>query len=290
MSVNPPPTRFSTTARVRCFNTRCAIASSNSAGRRSRSSTRIRAARRPLGLVRAGFERMVAEVCRVRSARWRPGKSPVSRATAATGSSSCRMCRVVDTLLIDQETIYAPRQGNDRLMLGLKGSLNEYQLDLLRQRSLAARYEKARRGELVVAAPVGFIKVGDRLEQHPTGACRRRSASPSTRSRNSAACGRRCSGFWSTSSSCRPGSMPARSNGAARATPRYTSSSPTPPMGARTLMAAPASWRAMTGPEPRRGRGASRARPGQARSAPCPPARRTMRNQTSAPNSRQSQF
>jgi DNA invertase Pin-like site-specific DNA recombinase len=68
------------------------------------------------------------------------------------------MCRVVDTLLIDQEAVYAPRQGNDRLLLGLKGSLNEYELDLLRQRSLAARYEKARRGELVVAAPVGFIK------------------------------------------------------------------------------------------------------------------------------------
>ena len=39
---------------------------------------------------------------------------------------------------------------------GLKGSLNEYELDLLRQRSLSARYEKARRGELVVGAPVGF--------------------------------------------------------------------------------------------------------------------------------------
>src|SRR5258708_5188817 len=60
------------------------------------------------------------------------------------------MCRVVDTVLIDQETVYAPRQGNDRLLLGLKGSLNEYELDLLRHRSLSARYEKARRGELIV--------------------------------------------------------------------------------------------------------------------------------------------
>ena len=77
------------------------------------------------------------------------------------------MCRVVDTVLIDQETVYAPRHGNDRLLLGLKGSLNEYELDLLRQRSLAARYEKARRGELVVSAPVGFVKVGDRYEKDP---------------------------------------------------------------------------------------------------------------------------
>jgi len=74
---------------------------------------------------------------------------------------------VVDTLLIDQETIYAPRQGNDRLLLGLKGSLNEYELDLLRQRSLSARYEKARRGELFIVAPIGFIKVGDTLEKDP---------------------------------------------------------------------------------------------------------------------------
>ena len=48
---------------------------------------------------------------------------------------------------------------NDRLLLGLKGSLEEYELDLLRQRSLSARYEMARRGELMVAAPVGFVKV-----------------------------------------------------------------------------------------------------------------------------------
>jgi hypothetical protein len=47
------------------------------------------------------------------------------------------------------------------------GSLNEYELDLLRHRSLSARYEKARRGELFVASTVGFVKVGDRLEKDP---------------------------------------------------------------------------------------------------------------------------
>jgi len=40
--------------------------------------------------------------------------------------------------------------------------LNEYELDLLRQRSLAARYQKAKRGELIVSAPVGYVKAGDR--------------------------------------------------------------------------------------------------------------------------------
>jgi DNA invertase Pin-like site-specific DNA recombinase len=45
------------------------------------------------------------------------------------------VCRIVDTVLIDQETVYAPRASNDRLLLGLKGSLNEYELGASRQRS-----------------------------------------------------------------------------------------------------------------------------------------------------------
>jgi hypothetical protein len=74
----------------------------------------------------------------------------------------------VDTLLVDHETVYAPRQSNDRLLLGLKGSLNEYELDLLRQRSAEARRAKAKRGELVITAPVGFVKTDDqRLEKDP---------------------------------------------------------------------------------------------------------------------------
>src|SRR4030095_14506314 len=59
---------------------------------------------------------------------------------------------------IDLEAVYCPRLSNDRLLLGLKGSLNEYELDLLRQRSVEARRAKAQRGELLVAAPVGFLK------------------------------------------------------------------------------------------------------------------------------------
>ena len=119
------------------------------------------------GTARAGFERMVAEVCLGKVGAVAAREVSRFARNSRDWQQLVEMCRVVDTLLIDQETIYAPRQGNDRLLLGLKGSLNEYELDLLRQRSLAARYEKARRGELVVAAPVGFIKVGDRLEKDP---------------------------------------------------------------------------------------------------------------------------
>ena len=56
---------------------------------------------------------------------------------------------------------------NDRLLLGLKGSLNEYELDLLRQRSVEARRQKALRGELLILSPVGYFKGEQRLEKDP---------------------------------------------------------------------------------------------------------------------------
>jgi DNA invertase Pin-like site-specific DNA recombinase len=119
------------------------------------------------GTTRSGFDRMVAEVCLGKVGAVAAREVSRFARNSRDWQQLIEMCRVVDTVLIDQETVYAPREGNDRLLLGLKGSLNEYELDLLRQRSLAARHEKARRGELVVAAPVGYVKVGDRLEKDP---------------------------------------------------------------------------------------------------------------------------
>jgi DNA invertase Pin-like site-specific DNA recombinase len=119
------------------------------------------------GVARAGFERMVAEVCLGKVGAVAAREVSRFARNSRDWQQLVEMCRVVDTVLIDQETIYEPRHSNDRLLLGLKGSLNEYELDLLRQRSLSARHEKARRGELVVGAPVGFVKVGDRLEKDP---------------------------------------------------------------------------------------------------------------------------
>jgi DNA invertase Pin-like site-specific DNA recombinase len=82
---------------------------------------------------------MVAEVC--------PGKvgavcaRDVSRfaRNSRDWQQLIETCRVVDTLLVDQETIYAPRHGNDRLLLGLKGSLNEYELDQERCREISPK-------------------------------------------------------------------------------------------------------------------------------------------------------
>src|SRR3979409_1404464 len=98
------------------------------------------------GVQRAGFERMVAEVCLGKVGAVCAREVSRFARNSRDWQQLIEMCRVVDTVLVDQETIYAPRHGNDRLLLGLKGSLNEYELDLLRQRSLSARHEKARRG------------------------------------------------------------------------------------------------------------------------------------------------
>ena len=156
------------------------------------------------GVQRAGFERMVAQVCLGKVGAVAAREVSRFARNSRDWQQLIEMCRVVDTVLIDQETIYAPRHGNDRLLLGLKGSLNEYELDLLRQRSLSARYEKARRGELVASAPVGFVKAGDRYEKDPD---RRVQKWPSTWSSikfsNSAAPGRLCSGFTSMISTFR---------------------------------------------------------------------------------------
>src|SRR5450631_1449796 len=94
------------------------------------------------GVQRAGFERMVAEVCLGKVGAVCAREVSRFARNSRDWQQLIEMCRVVDTVLVDQETIYAPRHGNDRLLLGLKGSLNEYELDLLRQRSLSARYEK----------------------------------------------------------------------------------------------------------------------------------------------------
>jgi DNA invertase Pin-like site-specific DNA recombinase len=117
---------------------------------------------------RSGFRRLVADVSLgqvgVVAAR------EVSRfaRNSRDWQQLIEICRVVDTLLVDQETVYAPRLSNDRLLLGLKGSLNEYELDLLRLRGLEAQREKARRGELMVSVPVGYhVGDGGALEKIP---------------------------------------------------------------------------------------------------------------------------
>jgi len=118
-------------------------------------------------VTRAGFERMVAEVCLGHVGAVAAREVSRFARNSREWQKLVEVCRVVDTLLIDQEMVYTPRLSNDRLLLGLKGSLNEYELDLLRQRSVEARREKARRGELIVVSPAGYVKAEGHWEKDP---------------------------------------------------------------------------------------------------------------------------
>jgi DNA invertase Pin-like site-specific DNA recombinase len=112
------------------------------------------------GVDRSGFQRMVADVCLGQVGAVAAREVSRFARNNRDWQQLIEVCRVVDTLLIDHETIYDTRKSNDRLLLGLKGSLNEYELDLLRQRSWEARRQMATRGELVVGAPIGYLRDG----------------------------------------------------------------------------------------------------------------------------------
>jgi len=118
-------------------------------------------------VARSGFERLVAEVSLGRVGAVAARELSRLARNSRDWQQLIEVCRIVDTLLIDQDTVYDARRSNDRLLLGLKGSMNEYELDLLRQRALEAREEKASRGELLVAPAVGFVRGQNRYEKDP---------------------------------------------------------------------------------------------------------------------------
>jgi len=106
---------------------------------------------------RPGFERLVALVC----------SGNVGAVYCLEASRLARngrdwhhlidLCALAGTLVIDPEGTYDPRLVNDRLLLGLKGTMSEYELTLMRQRGIAARDSKARRGEFRFMLPPGFL-------------------------------------------------------------------------------------------------------------------------------------
>ena len=69
------------------------------------------------------------------------------------------LCAIFQVLLADQDGLYDPGDYNDRLLLGLKGTMSEAELHILRGRMLAGRRNKARRGELFSHAPIGFVRL-----------------------------------------------------------------------------------------------------------------------------------
>lgn len=68
------------------------------------------------------------------------------------------ICVVTQTLLADETAVYDPRDPNDRLLLGVKGTISEAELFTLRCRLHEGRWNKARRGELSISLPVGYVQ------------------------------------------------------------------------------------------------------------------------------------
>jgi len=76
------------------------------------------------------------------------------------------LCALFDTLIADQEGLYHPANPNDRMVLGLKGTMSEVELNLIKSRLHQGAENKAKRGELIYRLPVGLVKTdGDKIEK-----------------------------------------------------------------------------------------------------------------------------
>jgi len=116
---------------------------------------------------RAGFQRLLAEV----------GLDHVGLVLGIEMSRlarSCRdwhqlleLCAVFGTLLGDADGVYEPRDYNDRLLLGLKGTMSEAELHILQGRLGAGKRNKARRGEYYNHAPIGYVRTRDGMMLEP---------------------------------------------------------------------------------------------------------------------------
>src|SRR5258706_407621 len=88
--------------------------------------------------------------------------------TALVQALLMEFCGLVGTVIVDEDGIYDPCHPNDRLLLGMKGTMSELELSLFRQRSHEALKQKARRGALFLGVAAGYKKAGrDRIEKDP---------------------------------------------------------------------------------------------------------------------------
>jgi len=78
------------------------------------------------------------------------------------------LCAMTQTLVIDYDGTYDPTLLNDRLVLGLKGTMSEFEMSLLRQRALESLRHKVRRGLVLTQVAIGFVRTeDDRMELTP---------------------------------------------------------------------------------------------------------------------------
>ena len=120
------------------------------------------------GIARPGFERLLAAICRGEAGAVVSIEASRLARNGRDWHTLLEFCALVGTVIIDEEGTYDPRLPNDRLLLGMKGTLSEMELSVLRQRAHEALLLKARRGELHTNVAVGYVRAaGDRLEKDP---------------------------------------------------------------------------------------------------------------------------
>ncbi len=105
---------------------------------------------------RPGFQHLVAEVCTGQVGAVLCIEASRLARNGRDWHHLIELCGLVRAIVIDPDGVYDPGVLNDRLLLGLKGTMSEFELNLLRQRSLEAIRQKARRGELEFRLPIGF--------------------------------------------------------------------------------------------------------------------------------------
>ena len=106
---------------------------------------------------RTGFQRIVADV-----GLGRVGLVMGLEVSRLARNSSdwhrlLEICALGETLILDEDGLYDPAHFNDRLLLGLKGTVSEAELHVLRARLVGGQLNKARRGELWMRAPLGMV-------------------------------------------------------------------------------------------------------------------------------------
>src|SRR5712672_1253117 len=120
------------------------------------------------GINRPGFERLLAAICEGRVGAVLAIEASRLARNGRDWHTLIEFCGLVGTILVDEDGIYDPRHPNDRLLLGMKGTMSEMELSIFRQRSLEALKQKARRGELFMTVAIGYLKVAhDRIEKDP---------------------------------------------------------------------------------------------------------------------------
>jgi excisionase family DNA binding protein len=120
------------------------------------------------GIARPGFEKLLAAICEGRVGAVVSIEASRLARNGRDWHTLLEFCGLVGTLIVDEDGVYDPRHPNDRLLLGMKGTMSEMELSLFRQRSLEALKQKARRGELFLTVAIGYLKTShNRIEKDP---------------------------------------------------------------------------------------------------------------------------